>query len=302
MTKTHSPPPKVSVIVPVYNAAAYLDACIDSVLKQSVEEIEVICVDDCSTDSSGEVLARRAAGDDRLVVLRHPENLGAGAARNTGLDAARGEFVFHLDADDTLPVDALTVLYNEASANCSDMAKGGYALMHPDGRVEANTWSLRTSRVANTNIRESRFLQGIPTGHWSYLYRREFLDAHGIRYQQNLLVGLDLIFDPVFRQVIQGPAFGGAGIRKDVGRHAARNVSRDGPHLVLTEIEVTRIDHDDEQDADKREPYRKLYRHRAARILHEPTEPANHLTKLAHTQLLRRERITKVFFSNLRMY
>ena len=98
---TSSGTPRLSVIIPVYNAEPYLRRCLDSVLTQSCRDLEVICVDDGSTDGSAALCDAYAAADPRLRVIRQ-ENLSAGAARNRGLAAATGEFVHFLDADDWL--------------------------------------------------------------------------------------------------------------------------------------------------------------------------------------------------------
>ncbi len=180
-------------MIPVYNAGQYLDRCLDSALQQTLNDIEVICVDDCSNDASFSILKHRAYQDERLTVVQHSENRGEGPARNSGIESARGKFVFHLDADDTLPEDAIETLYEAAVSNQSDMVKGGFAFVDPDGSVRPVEWSFPGERVVNTNIYESDFLQRIPTSHCSYLYRRDFLNAHGLRYRSDLAVGLDLV-------------------------------------------------------------------------------------------------------------
>ena len=107
--------PKVSAIIPVYNAAPYLGACLDSVLRQTLGDIEVICVDDGSTDGSVAILAEYAAKDPRIRTLRQQENSGQGAARNRGLEEAHGDYVLFVDADDELAsADALARLSGEA--------------------------------------------------------------------------------------------------------------------------------------------------------------------------------------------
>ncbi|MBT0881442.1 glycosyltransferase, partial [Campylobacter sp. 2018MI27] len=91
--------PKVSVIIPVYNTEKYLGECLDSVINQSLKEIEIICVDDGSTDNSLEILKEYAAKDNRITVLTQ-ENLYAGVARNAGMMVASGEYYHFLDSDD----------------------------------------------------------------------------------------------------------------------------------------------------------------------------------------------------------
>ena len=91
---------EISVIIPVHNTGKYLDRCLDSVLGQTLADIEVICVDDASDDGSAGILARRAEQDGRLKVLTQENNAGPGMARNRGIDCAGGRFIYFLDSDD----------------------------------------------------------------------------------------------------------------------------------------------------------------------------------------------------------
>ena len=95
-------PPKVSIVVPVYNVQAYLGACLDSILAQTVKDFEVICVEDCSTDGSLSILQAYSQKDPRIRVIRHAKNSGLSAARNTGIDEARGDWVLFVDSDDVV--------------------------------------------------------------------------------------------------------------------------------------------------------------------------------------------------------
>lgn len=93
-------PIKVSIIIPVYNTVPYLKRCLDSAINQTLKDIEIICVNDGSTDNSLEILQKYAQKDKRVKVINHTENKGVAAARNTALRAAKGEFVGFLDSDD----------------------------------------------------------------------------------------------------------------------------------------------------------------------------------------------------------
>jgi len=99
--------PKVSVIIPVYNVEKYLKKCIDSVLIQNYSNIEVILVDDASTDGSYKICTEYVACDERIKVLQNKENRGLSATRNRGLDIMSGEYVLFLDSDDWLPPEAI---------------------------------------------------------------------------------------------------------------------------------------------------------------------------------------------------
>ncbi|MBC3843914.1 glycosyltransferase family 2 protein [Streptacidiphilus sp. 4-A2] len=94
--------PRISVIVPAYQVQAYLGECLDSVLDQSFRDFELIGVDDCSPDGSGEIFDEYARKDERVRVLHLTENVGLGRARNAGIDVATGDYLLFLDSDDTL--------------------------------------------------------------------------------------------------------------------------------------------------------------------------------------------------------
>ncbi len=105
--------PKVSIIIPVFNPGNLLVKCLDSVKNQSMEEIEIICIDDGSTDNSLEVLERYEKFDSRFKIF-HQENLGAGFARNRGIDYSNGEFILFVDSDDFIEENTCEILYNLA--------------------------------------------------------------------------------------------------------------------------------------------------------------------------------------------
>lgn len=113
---------KLSIIIPVYNAAPYLRECLDSLLSQRLRELEILCVDDGSTDDSPAILAEYAARDARIRLL-HQQNLGAGAARNAGIEAAAGEYLFFMDADDSVTEDGLARVCALADAKRADLVR-----------------------------------------------------------------------------------------------------------------------------------------------------------------------------------
>lgn len=99
--------PQISILVAVYNTAPYLPQCLDSLCGQTLRDIQIICIDDCSTDQSPQILANYARRDTRITLLRTPHNSGQAAARNLGLQIATGEFTTFVDSDDWLAPDAL---------------------------------------------------------------------------------------------------------------------------------------------------------------------------------------------------
>ena len=123
---------KVSIIVPVYNVEKYLRQCLDSLINQTLQEIEIICVDDGSTDNSSNILSDYAQKDSRIIVHRQ-ENQGLANARNAGLKLANGEYIGFLDSDDFVDIDFFEKLYQAASSDNADIARALYKYHYPDG-------------------------------------------------------------------------------------------------------------------------------------------------------------------------
>ena len=115
--------PKVSIVVPVYNVERYLRECVDSILKQTLKDIEVILVDDGSPDGCGKIIDEYARQDSRVIAL-HQENSGYSKAVNHGIDIARGEYIGIIESDDWIDDDMYESLYNNAKKNKTDITKG----------------------------------------------------------------------------------------------------------------------------------------------------------------------------------
>lgn len=126
--------PKISVIVPVYNLEKYIEATVDSIINQTYNNIEIILVDDGSTDSSPQICDRLEKLYPTVRTI-HQENLGVSAARNTGMNAASGEFVGFCDGDDIIDKDMYEFLYNQIVENNSDIALCEVRLIMPDGSI-----------------------------------------------------------------------------------------------------------------------------------------------------------------------
>ena len=109
--------PQISVIITTYNIEKYISECLDSVLNQSMTEIEVICIDDASTDHSLDILNQYAARDSRVRVFPQAESIGPSTARNIGYREAKGEYVYQIDGDDFLVDGALERMYRCAEEN-----------------------------------------------------------------------------------------------------------------------------------------------------------------------------------------
>ena len=133
--------PKVSVIIPVHNTEKFIEKCLDSVCNQTLSDIEIICINDASTDNSLEILKRYAAKDDRIKIVNFEENKGAAAARNTGIDAATGEYIGFVDSDDFIDAEFYEKLYNKAVDENADVAKGNIKTYNPKtGLSQTEQW------------------------------------------------------------------------------------------------------------------------------------------------------------------
>ena len=113
--------PKVSVIIPVYNVEKYLRECLDSVINQTLKDIEIICINDGSTDGSLAILEEYAAKDNRIKIIDLKENIGVGKARNIAFKEVTAPYVMYLDSDDWYELNACNTAYNQISANNNDM-------------------------------------------------------------------------------------------------------------------------------------------------------------------------------------
>ena len=128
---------KISIIIPVYNVAPYLDACLSSCVNQTFRDIEIIVVNDGSPDMSYQIIAAYAAMDERIVVI-NKKNEGVTYARKSGLDIARGEYVFYLDGDDYIENNAIEILYKETLDKGADYVMTGfYTVCDNDRRVDS---------------------------------------------------------------------------------------------------------------------------------------------------------------------
>lgn len=179
---------KVSVIMPVYNVAGFLPECLDSLLRQSMREFEVICVDDGSTDESPRILDDYARKDSRIQVI-HQKNAGAGAARNVGLKLAVGEYVHFFDPDDSCERGMLKGMYRRAKQTAADVVIAGRIevdgqtgkVLHRKG-FSCGLWALGTTFSARNLSRTILTIaKSVP---WDKLFRREFILSHGLRFQE----------------------------------------------------------------------------------------------------------------------
>jgi CDP-glycerol glycerophosphotransferase len=204
-------PGRISVIVPVYNVEAYLETCLESIAQQSVSDLEVVMVDDGSTDESAKIAARFAQRDPRFKLV-HQQNAGLGAARNTGVPHATGEFLAFVDSDDVVPRHAYELLLGALDRTGSDFASGNVMRLTPFGMGKAGFVGRVFDRSRlKTHITRFPALVNDRTA-WNKLFRRSFWDEHGFRFPQGvyyedipvtlpahyLARSVDLVGEPVY--------------------------------------------------------------------------------------------------------
>lgn len=134
--------PKVSVCIPVYNVEKYIRRSMESVLSQSLKDIEVIVVNDCTPDASMEIVREYASKDSRIRIIEHKANFGLMMARRTGYRAATGDYITFCDSDDIMPSDAIETLYNLAVDSGADIVSGDMEWLYDDGTAKRSFISL----------------------------------------------------------------------------------------------------------------------------------------------------------------
>ncbi len=178
----------VSVVMPVYNVERYLQQTLNSLLKQNLPNIEIICVDDGSTDNSGNILREYEKMDARVRVL-YQEKSGAGAARNLGMSVAKGEYLLFLDSDDIFDESLCNEVYYQCIRKKADVCLFGAKRVNMQTFVEeAMGWVLRRNEIPSGNLFSGRDIRDkvfqITTGcPWSKMFRREFVLQTGLQFQ-----------------------------------------------------------------------------------------------------------------------
>lgn len=185
--------PFISVIIPVYNTAAYLPACLDSLLNQTFTDWEAICVNDGSKDDSLAILQQYAAKDTRFRIINQ-DNTGVSAARNHGLAAASGVYVTMVDSDDVLPPMALSHLAEPGrQAFAPDLVIGGMRWVKTAAPTEHSVTKVLTYDAKQEGLFNNRafavgHISGLPSGK---LYKRSLIETFSLRYNRDLKVGED---------------------------------------------------------------------------------------------------------------
>ena len=173
--------PLVSIIIPTYNCFYYICRAVDSVLSQGLKNIEVIIVDDASTDDTQELLDERYGKNSSVNIILHPKNKKLGASRNTGLDNAKGKYVFFLDADDWVEEGSLVRLASISEKYGAEIVACGIDKVWDNGKSEkyhAEAFSCKGEREALYHLADYRIASIV----WNKLYLREFIEKNNLRF------------------------------------------------------------------------------------------------------------------------
>ncbi|KAA1428509.1 glycosyltransferase [Nocardioides antri] len=176
--------PAVSVVVPAYDVAVYLPACLDSLLGQTLPDLEVVVVDDGSPDASGAIADEYAARDPRVRVL-HVENGGLGAARNVGIREARGEYLGFCDADDLMTPRALELLVGRARESDAPLVTGNVVRLEGERRARMRWMDRLHADPGAIVIDDLPELLGDVFA-WNKLFRRDFWDDAGLSWPERI--------------------------------------------------------------------------------------------------------------------
>lgn len=179
---------KVSIIVPTYNVEMYLDECLESIVRQTLKDIEIICINDGSTDGSLDIIKKYAENDNRFIIV-DKENGGYGKAMNIGLDKATGEYIGIVEPDDFVPLYMYEDLYNVAKDNDLDLVKADF---YRFGREANGNMSLVYNHLDKTGEKYNILLNPnqepedvrFIINTWSGIYKREFIEKYHIRHNE----------------------------------------------------------------------------------------------------------------------
>ena len=185
--------PKVSVLIPAYNVAPYIKECLDSVLSQALQDFEIICIDDASSDNTLEILRQYEDNDNRIHVFTHEKNMGQSCGRNDALKKARGEYVYMLDADDRIMPQALGELYEICSKDRLDIAAFETINFTEENKF-AYAAEIKTLSYTDTDVLDGQsalaycmenecFPLSVPT----FIMRREYLINNDIWFTEGIL-------------------------------------------------------------------------------------------------------------------
>ena len=188
---------KVSIIIPVYNTSEYLHQCLDSAVNQTLKEIEIIVIDDASTDNSLEIIRQYERQDGRIRVIAFEENRGNGFGRNEAMRQATGAYLMFLDSDDWLDENAVDIVYRKAITQAFDVVMYGHISHHTDSRKNKTSQLVCQPTLADNDPDFFKYLmqqrKGLSCMPWQYLIERKLAMSNDILFSEGIYFE-DVIF------------------------------------------------------------------------------------------------------------
>ena len=176
----------ISIIIPIYNMADSLEQCVNSIIQQSDDRIQIVLVDDGSTDDSLSI-CRKLERDNESIVVIHQDNQGSGPARNAGISEAKGKYFLFMDSDDTLKSNSLSQMCRMVETNPTDVIVFGYEIISPSGKVSTKSFENKT--ILGSEIRSdycpyfsNQFKWAIQGAPWNKLFKSQVVHLNGIKF------------------------------------------------------------------------------------------------------------------------
>ena len=186
--------PKVSVIIPVYNVEKYLRECMDSVVNQTLKDIEIICVDDGSTDNSRNILKEYSLKDSRIKIIEQNINLGQSSARNKGIDAAKSQYIMFLDSDDWIDARTLELTYNKIiELKCDILCFGHYNVL--DNKKQLNWMNSLLEINKEKILYDVQIPMAFLDSSTMKIYNKSFINKYDITFPEGIKTSEDGIFN-----------------------------------------------------------------------------------------------------------
>lgn len=184
--------PLISVIVPVYNTAPYLRQCLDSICNQTYQNLEIICVNDGSTDNSAEILEEYAAKDSRIIVITQA-NAGQSVARNVAIDRANGEWIASVDSDDWIEPDTYEYFVSHIGNSTAKVAVIGLEMVKMPQRQVLWTYVMTRGKEGEIEL-TPELLQKAPNVFWNKIWKSSFIKESQVRFPAGMWAGEDVVF------------------------------------------------------------------------------------------------------------
>ena len=217
---------KITIVIPVYNVEKYLDRALNSVVNQTYKNIEIIIVNDGSTDKSEEIILKYKEKDKRIIYVKQ-KNRGLSEARNTALEKVTGEYVFFFDSDDFLEINIIEVLYNAIKSDNADMAICGYYIYNEDNNERHEVNHIKKEKeVVNTNeidfMKEQYITHKYENHVWDKLYKTSIIKENELVFKFQMVE--DILFNmeiyPYLNKIVY--------LKKPLYNYCIRNTSITG--------------------------------------------------------------------------